>query len=114
MVIEEYLKCGFANCYFVEDFKNGQTSTPFEELLGELNEKSDNNKCLFEELDESTQESVDHLLTLLNRDGICFKDCKIVLSPPPSPVPDGNLASSIGILSVSTLIINLNIICHNS
>jgi len=102
LVIEEYLKCGFANCYFVEDFKNGQTSTPFEELLGELNEKSDNNKCLFDELDESTQKSVDHLLTLLNRDGICFKDCKIVLSPPPSPVPDGNLASSIGILSLAS------------
>jgi hypothetical protein len=97
LVIDEYLKCGYANCNFVEQFKNGQTSTPFEELLGELNEKSGDNKCLFEELDDSTQASVDHVLTQLNRDGNVFKDCKIVVSPPPSPVPDGTLSVSTGV-----------------
>ena len=29
LVIDEYIKCGYANCNFVEQFKNGQTSTPY-------------------------------------------------------------------------------------
>ena len=76
-VIDEYLKSGFSNCHFTEKFKNDQTSTPFEELLAELNEKTDG-QTLYQSLSEKVKADIDDLLTKLSKDNTMYRNCEPV------------------------------------